>query len=416
MNRNTIFTFAVIGLVVFTLLYSCQNGTKDKADENDTVAVDTTPKGIDLGQYDRYHNDISRFIAGLKQEEGSVLMPYDTHKVCVNYRTSTDDFFVRLDSFSLIEMKKFAQNELAEINNETETLFYPFSGPDFIHANAFFPNARTTIMFGLERVGDVPKIDSLTDEQLDKFFKAVRRSIDSLVYVGYFMTFEMGRDFNRVSQLRGTLPVIASFIARTGHRVLDIRKVTINQNGELVDSIPGKKDTDDPNDTYISGGVVEYMREGDLKPRKVYYFSHNVNNESLKNTPNFGEFLISSGFESTMLKAASYLCSWMSGIRGLILENSQFVVQDDSGIPLRYFDHDMWDLQFYGYYNTTLSCFRKAYFQRDLRKVYKTDTTVVPLKFGYGYGIRFNQSNIMVASKKPPVNEPDSLQTDSVIQ
>ena len=35
-------------------------------------------------------------------------------------------------------------------------MFYMFSGPDFLYANAFFPNASTYILCGIEPVGPVP--------------------------------------------------------------------------------------------------------------------------------------------------------------------------------------------------------------------------------------------------------------------
>ena len=40
-------------------------------------------------------------------------------------------------------------------------LFYFFSGPDFLYANAFFPSANTYVLAGLEPVGRIPDVASL---------------------------------------------------------------------------------------------------------------------------------------------------------------------------------------------------------------------------------------------------------------
>jgi hypothetical protein len=70
------------------------------------------------------------------------------------------------------------------------------------------------------------------------------------------MTFEMSRDLRTVAQLDGNLSIISLFMAQRGYQVLNVKKVTIDANGAIVDSIPGKVDNDDPTDTYVSGGMI----------------------------------------------------------------------------------------------------------------------------------------------------------------
>jgi len=40
-------------------------------------------------------------------------------------------------------------------------MFYMFGGPDFLYANAFFSNATTYVLSGLEPVGQIPDISKL---------------------------------------------------------------------------------------------------------------------------------------------------------------------------------------------------------------------------------------------------------------
>ncbi|NJO89598.1 MAG: hypothetical protein HC831_12095, partial [Chloroflexia bacterium] len=156
---------------------------------------------------------------------------------------------------------------------------------------------------------------------------------------------------------------------------------------------------DDPTDTYISGGLIEYMNPNEYKVRKLYYFSHDVSDEKIAQTPEMLKFFKSLDIDVAFFKAASYLCSWLHTIREFTLENAKSVVQDDSGIYLKYFNDEKWDKKFYGKYNRTRKVF-KANFQEDLKAIYDKDTSIKPLDFKFGYGSMIKQDNIMVARKK----------------
>ncbi len=77
----------------------------------------------------------------------------------------------------------------------------------------------------------------------------------------------------------------------------------------------------------------------------------------------FVSFLKSFGPVTTFAKAASYLMykPHFSAIRQFILDQSLYVLQGDSGIPLRYFDPAVWNLRFYGTYAGPIPLFRNCY-------------------------------------------------------
>lgn len=400
---STLRQFLLLTATISMLLFAaCNSSSEKKQAETDSASTLKTQEHtpIDVNQYDRFYNDISRLLAGRPQEAGSSLASLDTNSMVTDHQQSINEFFDAVNQKSLSRMEEFATSELAQANNNLNTLFYPFSGPDFIHSDVFFPHAKTTIMLGLEPVGNLPSFEGLNDLELKDFFKAVRIAIDSIKHLGYFMTFEMSRDFKRVGQLNGTLPIIAMFVSQRGYRVLEIKKITLDEKGNVVDSIPGQKDLDDPFDPYISGCVIKYMKEGDTSPREIYYFSHDASDASLQKTPGFAAFVNRLKPEVTFLKAASYLMSWMKTMRELAMNNSDYIFQDDSGIPYKFFDRSDWQMQFYGRYRRTLKVFYNAHFQSELKQIYETDTTIKPLDFGIGYGVRIRQSNLMLATKK----------------
>jgi hypothetical protein len=84
-------------------------------------------------------------------------------------------------------------------------------------------------------------------------------------------------------------------------------------------------------------------------------------------------------------------------IRSLILEQSDFVVQDDSGVPLRLFARDTWKLRFHGSYDAPTPEFAK-HRQNDLRVEMQWSSTG-KLPFSYGYAYKRGESNLMTAER-----------------
>jgi len=97
-----------------------------------------------------------------------------------------------------------------------------------------------------------------------------------------------------------------------------------------------------------------------------------------------------------------------STIRGLILDNSQAVLQDDSGIPYHFFTPDQWKVQLFGEYTHPYASFRYL-IQPDLQKAYH-DPSARPLPFRIGYGYGKVNSNLQLARRVTP-DTPQSQPT-----
>jgi hypothetical protein len=106
------------------------------------------------------------------------------------------------------------------------------------------------------------------------------------------------------------------------------------------------------------------------------------------------------------LKSASYLLrrSEFSTVRNFMLDHSATILQDDTGIPVSYFDRMKWQLQPFGRYVEPLKIFPGAY-QPLLADLYRKDHPL-PLDFGLGYHWRVNESGLLLA-KRVPEGKPD---------
>jgi hypothetical protein len=124
-----------------------------------------------------------------------------------------------------------------------------------------------------------------------------------------------------------------------------------------------------------------------------------------KTSPDFIPYLKRQGRFATMIKSASYLMhkegiqepAHFEQIRSLILMQSDAVVQDDSGVPLRLFARDTWKLQFHGRYEAPTPEFGK-HLQRDLKVEMQRNSTG-KLPFSYGYAYKQGESNLMTAQR-----------------
>ena len=278
------------------------------------------------------------------------------------------------------------------------TVFYPFSGPDLGNALALFPDADTYLMFGLEAPGAIPDLHGLDEATVAAGLQGLESSLSTLLRVNYFFTRAMEKKlgngaFNSVSGL------LLFFLAATDCEVTGARRVAIGRSGVLVE---GTTADDESSRARVPGVEITFRRAGSTKPQTIRYFMVDVADQALaKRAPGFVPYLESQQRFATMIKSASYLMHEDRGrfdrIRSLILGHSDFVVQDDSGIPLRLFARDTWKLRFHGRYEAPTAEFVK-HAQKDLKtEMLRNSTGKLP--FSYGYAFKQGESNLMTAAR-----------------
>ena len=126
----------------------------------------------------------------------------------------------------------------------------------------------------------------------------------------------------------------------------------------------------------------------------LYYFSTNLADGSFQRS-GFSAFLTKFGPADSLIKSASYLLhgAHFAGVRELLLNRSATIVQDDSGIPLTYFEATKWRVQAFGHYAGPIPMFANFY-QPRMVELFRDAS---PLEFGIGYRWRKNESNLLVA-------------------
>jgi hypothetical protein len=335
-------------------------------------------------------DDTARFLAGLPPSAGSPIAAYTNDAFWKQHARSFDESWNGLEKRQLIKIRSFVSKNLT---NPQPVLFYFFSGPDFLYADAFFPSADTYIMAGLEPPGPVPDLSKFSRGELPGALRELRASLNSVLSYSFFQTKFMRIDFSH-GRMTGTLPVLMTFLARSGKTIYDVSLFDLQSDGTIH---PAEEKI--PNATAKGAKIVFSDNVG--KKRTLYYFSTDLSDGGIK-TSGFMQFCDTFGHGDSFIKSASYLmhADKFSTVRDYLLKRSDSILEDDSGIPIRYFAQG-WRLYPYGRYVGPIALFAGQR-QSQLSEVFGKGRAT-PIDFGIGYRWRPMESNLLLAVKDSTV-------------
>ncbi len=340
---------------------------------------------------------VSRYIAGMPVDANDSL--FNALAANAAWKTWSESFsksWSKYDSTRLELIRNWTKVELEKMYEASDTLFYPFSGPDILNGHTWFPNTKHTVMIGLEPVGTLPSFDKKEmQDSLDQYFSSVRESMFAILKFSFFRTKAMKTDL-RAKELNGTIHLLLLFLARMDNAIVDIKPVNISLEGKPVyyeDFASARKDS------LQSRGVEIRFVGKDSVVKSLQYFSVNLSDGGLKFNKGMVNYVKNMRRFNTYLKSASYLMyeKYFSIIRDLILNHSVYLLQDDSGIPFKYFSSG-WENTLYGKYKGPIGLFGYAY-QSDLVEAYRDSTKVRWLPFGTGYKYKMGESNLMLSKR-----------------
>lgn len=356
-------------------------------------------------------NDTARFLAGMSVSAGSPLEPLTKETAFVRHSEAFERAWTRLDTSQLSKVRTWAANNLKE---SQPTLFYMFSGPDFLYANVFFPKATTYVMAGLELPGEAPDIAMLPKSTVAHELDALRGSLKTVFTYSFFRTIEM-RDRLYGRRWTGTAPVLLAFLARSGKTVESVSSIAVDKDGELHPADTAGR-AQGESESQVSAGVKITFTGEDNRKQMLYYFATDLSNQGTEQS-GFLNFCEKLGGGDSLIKSASYLphSDGFSHVRDFLLNNSVTIVQDNSGIPFRHYDMTKWDVRPFGNYVRPIPVFRRNY-QAELHSFFAKQRSQ-RLHFSFGYQWRVGASAVLLATKKatqkeqqPADAKPEKLQ------
>jgi hypothetical protein len=382
-------------LLLAVLLLGCGHAAKPEAAAVQEKAV-PSPFPAAPAQA-READDAARFLAGLPGKPGSAFADIEKQEAWQSHRKELDRMWGKTETQGLKSMREFQSKELSTDAIKKSTLFYPFSGPDALMMNVFFPNNSTYVMVGLEPPGTLPTPATFSKKKdLAAHLAAERHTVNDVLGRSFFITQYMDQQF-RGQVTDGLFQPILHLLVRTNHTIVGYRYVKIDDTGKVVERDPGAEPK-----VQNRGVEVDFRDDGNNAVHRLFYFSLNLADDHLKDNKGFPAFVPQLGGMTTYFKATSYMTHRpeFSVIRNLVLTGSQAVLQDDSGLPFKLYTDPPWKVQLYGNYHKPIRPFLWLE-QKDLRAAYQAGSAK-ELNFHIGYGVAQLPSNLQLATKLGP--------------
>lgn len=319
-------------------------------------------------------DDIARFLAGKPVRHGEMLSRLQQTPEYRQHEAEMRGGWVALTRNRVRQMEDWSQANIVPNTSHDRVLFYPFGGPDLLHAEALFSHVPTKILMGLEPVGLLPDLETRTPAEVLAVLPAYRHATRKQMQVSFFVTKEMKTDLDD-SVLQGVTPIMLATVALMDGTVESVSPLAAGPY-PAVD--------------------VRYLNRYGMRCSAIYVCG-DLSNGGFKN---YRAFLDSYGRGPVYFKAASYLMhdDYFSAARADFLARATAILQDDSGIPYRFFAPEAWEIRCYGRYQDPIPLFAEQ-LQPDLRAAFQLwpDSR---LPFGHGYQFRSAESNLMFAVRR----------------
>jgi hypothetical protein len=332
-------------------------------------------------------DDTARFLAGMMPSADSPLTALTKDPAWQRHAKFFDSAFAQLDQRQISKVRAWSD---ANVAAPKATMFYMFSGPDFLYANAFYPKATTYVLSALEPPGSVPDLTKVSRGGVSAALSNVEHSLNSILSFSFFITKKMKVDLHE-GQLNGAMPLLYVFLARSGMTIKNVSTVALDDKGTAFFA-------NENVGTSATRGVRIVFAGSDGVDKTLYYFSTDLSESGVRSS-GFLKFCATLAPGNSLIKSASYLLhsGGFTTVRDFILANSATIIQDDSGIPLGYYSPKKWRFFPFGRYAGPIDRFPGRY-QASYAELFHR---AQPMDFGIGYRWRSYESNLLLLVRLP---------------
>ena len=332
-------------------------------------------------------DDVARFLAGMPLPKNSPLAALTQDPGWQEHAANFEKAFAKLNTRQLAKLHGWEAQYLPESHEKIPVAFYMFSGPDFLYVDQFFSKAHVYILCGKESMGPPP--DPLRITNLGGALHNIEEAMQSSLRFSFFITKEMKVSLDS-QELKGVLPILYVFLARADKSITDVTYGSLTGGGSFQGGRAGAGGS--------PGVRIQYIDNHSGQEQTLYYFTTDISDGGLASS-GFLKFCSQFGAGCSFLKASSYLMfeQGFNRIRDFILDHSKTIVQDDSGIPLTYFNRDKWNIRVFGNYLGPTEIF-KQHNQPKLREMFE-QSNPPPIEFNFGYRWNYKESNVIVATR-----------------
>ena len=384
-------TFFALSSFIAVVLVSSSCGNSGSDEKSGTKNAGNMQQTSEV-KPDEVFDGFARLISGNTEKSPSNVDPvyYDSFSKQLNQK------LVEIGKSRLTPITNWNQAALKRnVKSDTTSVFYPFSGGDFLHVNSLYPNANHYVMMAQESVGSIPDMTKMDKAKTREYIEAADFILRDIYAKSYFITMNMIKD-TKSSPVNGMLPVLLWSVSKTGHTITSVEELTVDESGKKTYT-PFKVGENKAKAVRITFGNKE---KGILKT--LTYYSCDISNSGIEKDKALAATLKSIPASNCFVKSASYLMHYetFTTIRNTVLGKAIYLVQDDTGIPYKYFDKSKFKMELYGNYVKPVSDFSENLFQKDMAAAYTTKEFMGSLSFSLGYHWQTKDQNQMIVIKK----------------
>ena len=284
---------------------------------------------------------------------------------------------------------------------------YPFGGGDLSSALTTFPEATEITTISLEPAGDVRPIDKLAPERLGRELAIHRAHLERLFEKAHSRTDNLEKESK--TELPGEILFALAALVVHGDEPVSLRYFRLRPDGSVayvttddIDALAHK-----PREQHALFDNVELRfrpagSDAGAPVQVVRHIAFNLDDAHLKADPALLAHLSAKGKVAAMTKAASHLL-WsdqFTMIRGWLLEHTDWMVSDSTGVPPRFAQPAGFVQETYGKFTGPapfgLLDGRDA---EDLRRLFASQPAR-ELAFRYGYPDKDGHAHLLVTRRK----------------
>lgn len=275
-----------------------------------------------------------------------------------------------------------------EVPAFTDTVFYPFSGPDFSTVSQLFPKAKRYVLVAMQTAERPVNLADLKSEAAGQTLEVLTGAWEHYGRDGFFVTEYLDKYLHRNRVRIGASTFLSTFFQLKGLPVRSVVPIQVNAKGEVEELDPRE----------ANWRSVRFRIERAGEPVVVDYLRLDLSDKGLSANPGHQRFVELASANPVLLKAASHLPqnNSFSIVARSLTTHSPFIIQDETGI--RYGQlRERFNLTLFGNLERTHSAF--GGYQRDLVKAFSENNNIKPLNFRVGY-FKGGSYALIVAKRK----------------
>jgi hypothetical protein len=282
-------------------------------------------------------------------------------------------------------MSEWAKTEVRGASGGT--VFYPFSGPDFVTVSHLFPQADRFVMVAMQAAGEPADMANMSSGRMQNFQAKFMREWMKFSRLAFFRTDDLNEDLRDKHAQIGVTTILITFALYSGYDVKAVYPIVF----------------DEASGDYIKGNGpwksvrLELSKAG--KPVVLDYVSLDLSDGVLSQSASTRAWLARESRHPVLLKAASHLLqeTYFEVLRDILVENATMVIQDETGLNYTNLAQ-IGPVDLYGGFLYPHELFNRKK-QESLAQAYRESKDVKPLPFAFSYNKTTERRSVQIVRR-----------------